>query len=344
MKTYLPGLSLKVCVADAPGFCSGISPTAPASDASPPLTGSAPGALSVLMTTNSCGALPVFFARTRTLPAFTDKASGWNSNSVMETAIGPPVSCGDGVAEAGVVLVTCWFLADEEASSEDELSLPHPATRTDETMAAAAAAAARCGMGGPHGVSGNPARLPGPRDGAAPVPARASARGHGWLASSPRRPGRPPAGVRVARGYARATVARPRPHPRQIRRARVLGLWEAFNRGGVGQMLPLVDERTEWLPLSAEGRVLRGREEIAAFFEALAAAGQRLESRPYAVEDHGPCVLVSASLRQAEAGGFAERTVHYVFTFEADRLRRASGHRTREEADEELARCRQTPG
>jgi hypothetical protein len=124
----------------------------------------------------------------------------------------------------------------------------------------------------------------------------------------------------------------------------VLGLWDAFNRGGVGQMLPLVDERTEWVPLSAEGRVLRGRQEIAAFFEALAAAGQRLEARPYAVEDHGPCVLVSASLRQAEAAGFAERTVHYVFTFEADRLRRASGHRTREEADEELARWRGTPG
>src|SRR3954454_5082267 len=123
MKTYLPGLSLKVCVADAPGFCSGISPTAPASDASPPLTGSAPGALSVLMTTNSCGALPVFLARTRTLPAFTDKASGRNLSSVIETTIGPPLSCGDGAAEPAVVLVTCRWPAVEEASSDDELSL-----------------------------------------------------------------------------------------------------------------------------------------------------------------------------------------------------------------------------
>ncbi len=134
-----------------------------------------------------------------------------------------------------------------------------------------------------------------------------------------------------------------RPHPHQIRRARVLALWDAFNRGGVGQMLPLVDEHTEWLPVSGQGRILRGRQEIAAFFEALDAAGQRIESRPYAFEDHGPCVLVSASLRQAQPVGFAESTVHYVFSFEGDRLRRASGHRTREEADEELERCKAAP-
>ena len=56
--------------------------------------------------------------------------------------------------------------------------------------------------------------------------------------------------------------------------AQVRELWRAWAGGGVEALLAHVDDDAEWAP-HAEGRVLRGADELRAFWADVAARGER---------------------------------------------------------------------
>ena len=109
-------------------------------------------------------------------------------------------------------------------------------------------------------------------------------------------------------------------------------LWRAFVTGGLPRVLDLVDDDVVWAPASADGLVLRGRDELLAWSEDNRRRGRRVDAQIYALEQRGDAVVVAAHLRIRENGGEALRQVHWVYRFADGRLRRAEAFATREEA------------
>jgi anti-anti-sigma factor len=103
-------------------------------------------------------------------------------------------------------------------------------------------------------------------------------------------------------------------------------LWDAYVRGGVEGVLATIDDQTEWVPQSGDGRVLRGRAEVARHFAELDRRGTTVQAEPYAFERHGSAVLVAAWLRIADADGLRDSQLHYLFELRDGRIARASAH------------------
>jgi hypothetical protein len=128
--------------------------------------------------------------------------------------------------------------------------------------------------------------------------------------------------------------------------------WRAFVREGPDGFLRHVPEDVEWVPLSAQGRVLRGHAELREFLERARAGAGRFDAGTYRFEERGACVVVSGRLRQYfEGGGFEESQPTWVYFFDASgRLRRAEGFLAADEAEgaadtwNESLRAGQPPG
>jgi ketosteroid isomerase-like protein len=94
---------------------------------------------------------------------------------------------------------------------------------------------------------------------------------------------------------------------------------------GLEALLSRAHESTEFRPYVAEGRVLRGPDEVRAFFREQAAAGTTLAARPTSFEERGDEVVVTGSLRVLRpAGGFAETQVRWIYRFREGRLDEAT--------------------
>jgi ketosteroid isomerase-like protein len=116
----------------------------------------------------------------------------------------------------------------------------------------------------------------------------------------------------------------------------VRGLWSAWERHGLEAMLALTPPDVEWQPVASDGRVLRGAEEVRAFWARQEAGGIREQAVPYRFEEQGDVVLVAGSLRQFAAHGWSDSQPVWGFFFEDGRLRRAVGFRSRAEAREAM--------
>ena len=72
----------------------------------------------------------------------------------------------------------------------------------------------------------------------------------------------------------------------------------------------------EFTPYVGGGRVLKGADEIRAFYRDQLAAGTELSLRPTSFEAHGNEVVVKGSLRIGRpTGGFAETQMSWTFRF-----------------------------
>jgi ketosteroid isomerase-like protein len=109
-------------------------------------------------------------------------------------------------------------------------------------------------------------------------------------------------------------------------------LWQAFRGGGVHDVLELVDEDVVWIPASADGRVLRGRDALLAWDRENRRRGRLVDAHVYALEQRGDAVLVAARVRVREHGAQVVRQAHWLYRFADGRLRRAESYESREAA------------
>jgi ketosteroid isomerase-like protein len=94
---------------------------------------------------------------------------------------------------------------------------------------------------------------------------------------------------------------------------------------GMERLLSRAHEATEFRPYVAEGRVLRGPDEVRAFFSRQRSEGRSLTATPSTFEERGDEIVVIGSLRVARpAGGFAEAQVKWIYRFRDGRLDEAS--------------------
>ena len=109
----------------------------------------------------------------------------------------------------------------------------------------------------------------------------------------------------------------------------VRDLWDAFETqgaiAGLEKLLEHCDEDVEFRPYAANGTVLRGAEEIRAFFRERQSAGEKLHARPWSFEEHGDCVEVAGSIRLIRAdGSLADAQVRWSYAFKDGRVIRAA--------------------
>jgi hypothetical protein len=119
-----------------------------------------------------------------------------------------------------------------------------------------------------------------------------------------------------------------------VQKARVL--WDAWERGGVQALRPLVTADLEWEPWGATG-ALRGYDGLVAW-----SAAQSGDAVPtvtaHSWEAHGDCALTRGSLRVYRGNGFIDVQPSWVWFFRGDHLVRAASFASREEALAAIAR------
>jgi hypothetical protein len=82
----------------------------------------------------------------------------------------------------------------------------------------------------------------------------------------------------------------------------------------------------EFTPYVGAGQVLRGADEVRAFFRGQLEGGTALVARPTSFEEDGDDVVVNGSLRIVRAsGGFAESQISWRYRFRDGRLQEAHG-------------------
>jgi hypothetical protein len=105
-------------------------------------------------------------------------------------------------------------------------------------------------------------------------------------------------------------------------------VWDTVAEQGViagfDRLLRDSHEDVEVQPYSSgDDRVLRGPEEIRAFFRDVEASGVSIRPRPRRFEEADDRVLVAGSIRVVRPdGSFAETMVRWTYAFRGDRLER----------------------
>jgi ketosteroid isomerase-like protein len=95
---------------------------------------------------------------------------------------------------------------------------------------------------------------------------------------------------------------------------KVRGLWRAFARGGIEDVLEIADEDVVWIPY--DGTVLKGHEDLKSWWRRRAAQAGTSVATAHSFTDFGDHVLVYGHV---EASG-SEARVFWVYTFTEDRL------------------------
>ena len=105
-------------------------------------------------------------------------------------------------------------------------------------------------------------------------------------------------------------------------------VWDTVAEEGVGAAFDCLllhsHEDVEFQPYSAgDDRVLRGADEIRAFFQDVEARGVSIRLRPRQFDEDGDRVLVAGSIRVVRPdGSFAETMVRWTYAFRDDQLER----------------------
>jgi ketosteroid isomerase-like protein len=93
---------------------------------------------------------------------------------------------------------------------------------------------------------------------------------------------------------------------------------------GIEVMLSQAHPDFEFRPYLGAGRVLRGAEEVRAFFREQLAAGTSLTLRPASFEESGDEVVVQGSVRVVRpTGGFSESQITWTYRFRDGLLQEA---------------------
>ena len=105
----------------------------------------------------------------------------------------------------------------------------------------------------------------------------------------------------------------------------VKDLWEVLERDGLlaslERMLEHSHEDVELRPYMAEGRVLRGVDEIREFMREELAGGATLQASPWSFEEAGDTVIVSGSIRvQRRDASIADAQLRWTYTFRDGRV------------------------
>lgn len=101
-------------------------------------------------------------------------------------------------------------------------------------------------------------------------------------------------------------------------------LGEVGLEAAVEHLLSHAHADVEFSPYVAPGQVLRGHDEVRAFYRGQLEAGTSLVPRPSSFEECGDDVIVNGSLRVVRAtGGFAESQLSWTYRFREGRLQEA---------------------
>lgn len=96
--------------------------------------------------------------------------------------------------------------------------------------------------------------------------------------------------------------------------------FEVLGEGGleaaIEHLLNHSHDDVEFTPYVAAGVVLRGRDEVRAFYREQIEAGTVMTARPTSIEERGDEIVVNGSLRVVRAtGGFAESQLTWTYRF-----------------------------
>lgn len=98
-------------------------------------------------------------------------------------------------------------------------------------------------------------------------------------------------------------------------------LQEEGVEAGIERMLAQAHPDFEFSPYLGAGRVLRGADEVRAFFREQLAAGTSVTLRPASFEEASDEVVVKGSVRVVRpAGGFSESQITWTYRFREGRL------------------------
>jgi ketosteroid isomerase-like protein len=104
--------------------------------------------------------------------------------------------------------------------------------------------------------------------------------------------------------------------------------FDVLSEGGleaaIEHLLSHSHDDVEITPYVGDGRVLRGADEVRAFYRDQAESGTVLTARPSSIEECGDEVFVNGSLRVLRStGGFAESQISWTYRFRDGRLQEA---------------------
>jgi ketosteroid isomerase-like protein len=103
-------------------------------------------------------------------------------------------------------------------------------------------------------------------------------------------------------------------------------LGESGLEASLEHLLSHAHEDFECAPYVGAGQVLRGADEVRAFFRGQVADGTALVARATSFEENGDSVVVNGSLRVVRSsGGFAESQISWTYRFRDGRLQEAHG-------------------
>jgi ketosteroid isomerase-like protein len=110
----------------------------------------------------------------------------------------------------------------------------------------------------------------------------------------------------------------------------VKGAFEALDESGleaaIEHLLNHAYADVEFHPYVGAGRVLRGPDEVRAFYRGQIEAGTVYTARPSSIEECGDEVVVNGSLRVLRStGGFAESQITWTYRFRDGRLQGVRG-------------------
>jgi ketosteroid isomerase-like protein len=110
----------------------------------------------------------------------------------------------------------------------------------------------------------------------------------------------------------------------------VKGAFEALDEGGfeaaIEHLLTNAYADVEFRPYAAAGQVLRGPDEVRAFYRGQVEAGTVYRAKPSSIEECGDEVVVNGSLRVLRStGGFAESQITWTYRFRDGRLQGVRG-------------------
>jgi ketosteroid isomerase-like protein len=106
--------------------------------------------------------------------------------------------------------------------------------------------------------------------------------------------------------------------------------FDALSEGGleaaIEHLLSHSHDDVEFAPYVGAGQVLRGADEVRAFYRGQTESGTVLTARPSTIEECGDEVFVNGSLRVLRpTGGFAESQISWTYRFRDGRLQEARG-------------------
>jgi ketosteroid isomerase-like protein len=103
-------------------------------------------------------------------------------------------------------------------------------------------------------------------------------------------------------------------------------LEESGVEAAIEHLLGHSHDDVEFSPYVGGGQVLRGRDEVRAYYRGQVEAGTVMTARVSSVEECGDEIFVNGSLRVLRAtGGFAESQISWTYRFRDGRLQEARG-------------------